>query len=60
LKRLVRIFGGAIRDIIAEQQINDVDILVGAQSSRLVELTLKEQGYTYMESLTPKRPFFYL
>lgn len=54
LKRLVRIFGGAIRDIIAEQQINDVDILVGAQSSRLVELTLKEQGYTYMESLTPK------
>lgn len=54
VKRLVRVFGGAIRDIIAGQPINDVDILVGAQSSRLVELTLKEQGYTYMESLTPK------
>jgi hypothetical protein len=54
LKRLVRIFGGAIRDIIAGQTINDVDILVGAQSSKLVELTLKENGYTYMESLTPK------
>ena len=54
VKRLVRIFGGSIRDIIAGQPINDVDILVGAQSSRLVELTLKEQGYTYMESLTPK------
>ena len=54
IKRLVRVFGGAIRDIIAGQSINDVDILVGAQSSRLVEFTLKEQGYTYMESLTPK------
>ena len=54
LKRLVRIFGGAIRDIIAGQTINDIDILVGAQSSKLVELTLKENGYTYMESLTPK------
>ena len=54
VKRLVRVFGGSIRDIIAGQPINDVDILVGAQSSRLVELTLKEQGYTYMESLTPK------
>ena len=54
VKRLVRIFGGSIRDIIAGQKINDVDIIVGAQSSRLVELTLKEQGYTYMESLTPK------
>ncbi len=54
LKRLVRIFGGAIRDIIAGQTINDVDILVGAQSSKLVELTLKENGYTYMESLIPK------
>jgi hypothetical protein len=54
LKRLVRIFGGAIRDIIAGQPINDVDILVGAQSSKLVELTLKEAGYTYMKSLAPK------
>lgn len=54
LKRLVRIFGGAIRDIIAGQTINDIDIIVGAQSCRLVELTLKEKGYTYMESLTPK------
>lgn len=54
VKRLIRIFGGAIRDIIAGQTINDIDILVGAQSCRLVELTLKEKGYTYMESLTPK------
>jgi hypothetical protein len=54
VKRLVRIFGGAIRDIISGQTINDIDIIVGAQSCRLVELTLKERGYTYMESLTPK------
>jgi len=54
LKRLVRVFGGAIRDIIAGQKINDVDILVGSQSCNLVEITLKENGYTYIESLVPK------
>jgi len=54
VKRLVRVFGGAIRDIIAGQPINDIDILVGSQSSKLLEFTLKEQGYTYMDSLIPK------
>jgi len=54
VKKLVRIFGGAIRDIIAGQPINDIDILVGAQSCPLVEETLKENGYIYMESLCPK------
>lgn len=54
LKRLVRVFGGAIRDIIAGQKINDVDILVAPQSGGLVEFTLKEAGYTYIESLVPK------
>lgn len=54
VKRLVRVFGGAIRDIIAGQPINDIDILVGAQSCPLVEITLKENGYIYMESLGPK------
>ena len=53
-RRLVRVFGGAIRDIIAGQKINDVDILVASQSSELVEFTLKEMGYTYIESLVPK------
>jgi hypothetical protein len=54
VKRLVRVFGGAIRDIIAGQPINDIDILVGAQSCPLVEITLKENGYIYMASLGPK------
>ena len=54
VKRLVRVFGGAIRDIIAGQPINDIDILVGSKSSKLLEFTLKEQGYNYMESLAPK------
>ena len=54
LKRLTRIFGGAIRDIIAGQTINDIDILVGAQSCKSIELALKENGYAYMESLGPK------
>lgn len=54
LKRLVRVFGGAIRDIIAGQKINDVDILVATQSCELVEITLSEAGYTYIEGLVPK------
>jgi hypothetical protein len=54
LKRLTRIFGGAIRDIIAGQPINDIDIMVGPQSRPLVELTLEENGYAYIESLAPK------
>lgn len=54
LKRLVRVFGGAIRDIIAGKKINDIDILVASQSLELVEFTLKESGYTYIESLVPK------
>jgi hypothetical protein len=54
IKRLVRVFGGAIRDIIADQPINDVDIMVGSQSFKLVEITLKENGYQFMEGLNGK------
>ena len=54
VKKLVRIFGGAIRDIIAGQKINDIDILVGSKSCLFIEYTLEEQGYIYMESLAPK------
>ena len=54
VKKLVRIFGGAIRDIIAGQKINDIDILVGSKSCPFIEYTLKEHGYIYMESLAPK------
>lgn len=54
VKRLVRIFGGAIRDIIADMPINDIDILSGAKSMKPIEQVLSKNGYHYVESLTPK------
>ena len=52
--KLVRVFGGALRDIIAEQPINDVDILIGTKSMNFVDKVLVEMGYIYHESLAPK------
>jgi hypothetical protein len=49
---LIRIFGGAIRDSIADEKINDVDILCGAQSIRRLESILEENGYHRFEKLT--------
>lgn len=49
---LIRIFGGAIRDSIADEKINDVDILCGAQSIRRLEFILEENGYHHFEKLT--------
>lgn len=54
VSRLVRVFGGAIRDIIADMPINDIDILSGAISIKPLESILKSNGYVYMDSLTPK------
>ena len=53
-KRLVRIFGGAIRDIIANQPIHDIDILVGAKSILAVNEVLESVGYNFIESVYPK------
>lgn len=54
VKPLVRVFGGAVRDIIADMPINDVDIIVGAKTIKRVNRVLEENGYIYMESLHPK------
>ena len=51
---LVRIFGGAIRDSICGDPINDIDILVGSKSIGTVEHILSLNGYTKIESLMPK------
>jgi hypothetical protein len=51
---LIRIFGGAIRDSICGDPINDIDILVGSKSIRIVEHILSLHGYTLIESLIPK------
>ena len=49
---LIRIFGGAIRDSIADEKINDVDILCGAQSITRLESILEQNGYHRFEKLT--------
>lgn len=51
---LTRVFGGAIRDIINSDAINDIDILCGSKSCKYVENILSYYGYHYMESMTPK------
>jgi hypothetical protein len=49
---MIRIFGGAIRDSIADEKINDVDILCGAQSIKRLESILEQNGYHRFEKLT--------
>lgn len=49
---LIRIFGGAIRDSIADEKINDIDILCGPQSIRRLESILEQNGYHRFEKLT--------
>lgn len=51
---LIRIFGGAIRDIIADQPINDVDILCGSKAFGFVEFILQNNGYKFFEHLNGK------
>lgn len=52
--KLIRIFGGSIRDILAGQPINDIDILCGSQSLDFLNKTLEFMGYHYIESLIHK------
>jgi tRNA nucleotidyltransferase/poly(A) polymerase len=47
---LIRIFGGAIRDIIAEQPIHDIDILCGSKALKYIEMILEQNGYHYIEN----------
>ena len=53
-QNLVRIFGGSIRDIIAGQSINDIDILCGSKSLKYVEFVLEKNGYQFMQELNGK------
>jgi hypothetical protein len=49
---LVRIFGGAIRDSIADQKINDIDILCGSESIKALEYILNKNGYYHFDKLS--------
>ena len=38
---LVRIFGGAVRDILADMEIHDIDILCGSKSYQMLKTCLE-------------------
>lgn len=48
---MVRVFGGAIRDSIADMKIKDIDILCGPNSCRRLESILQNKGYKYLPSV---------
>jgi hypothetical protein len=48
---MVRVFGGAIRDSIADMTIKDIDILCGPNSCRRLESILQNKGYKYLPSV---------
>jgi len=49
---MAHVFGGAIRDIIADKEIHDVDILCMWESMRKLEPILIKNGYKIHKSLT--------
>lgn len=51
---LVAIFGGAIRDSLADQPINDIDILVGSDFFNKVNKIIQSKGYIYYDKMTTK------
>lgn len=51
---LIRIFGGAIRDSICGDKINDIDILVGSNSIKELEKVIISNGYQYHRGLHTK------
>jgi hypothetical protein len=48
---MVRVFGGAIRDSIADMPIKDIDILCGSISCKRLEVILINKGYKYLPSV---------
>lgn len=48
---LIRVFGGAIRDSIADMSIKDIDILCGPKSCKKIEYILESKGYKYLPSV---------
>lgn len=49
---LVRVFGGAVRDIICGDPINDVDILCGSWSFPILKEILLSKGYHFHSGLS--------
>lgn len=50
----VRLFGGAVRDILSNQPIKDLDILVGPKTYIDISNILEYNGYEFIESYVSK------
>lgn len=48
---MIRVFGGAIRDSIADMPIKDIDILCGPQTCKKLGIILETNGYKYLPSV---------
>ena len=51
---LIRIFGGAVRDSICDDPINDVDILCSTRGSKFLSTLLESKGYHHFDKLSGK------
>ena len=51
---LIKVFGGAVRDSIAEMEINDIDILCASNSHKALSKFLTEKGYKFNDYLCGK------
>jgi hypothetical protein len=52
--RTIRIFGGAIRDILANMEINDIDIVLSSQNKKYVIDLLLSNGYKKIDKFQNK------
>lgn len=50
----IRLFGGAVRDILADDNINDLDILLGPRSRPKISKILELNGYENVEEYMSK------
>lgn len=50
----LEIFGGAVRDSIADMEIHDIDILTLSKSSKICKDILEIKGYKYMPDINGK------
>lgn len=48
---MIRVFGGAVRDSIADMPIKDIDILCGPKGCRRLEVILQNKGYKYLPNV---------
>lgn len=49
------VYGGAVRDILAKQDIHDIDIMSLSETQEKIKNILLEHGYVFEEDMTKKK-----